>query len=206
MANATRPQGHRPPPAQGDGGLVRFLKLALVVLLTVIIILGLVVLIAWLVIRPKHVTFSVEDVYVHNYNLTHDHLDATFDLTLAINNRNRHVSFYYDFAELSVKYEDNTLAVDTIPPFHQGHRNVTRLYVKREAKGVALRQPVSRNLRLERTSGTVVLDVTVRSRVRYKVGAWKSRDRTVGIYCSPVLGHFNRSKNFEGTKCSIEIK
>lgn len=83
---------------------------------------------------------------------------------------------------------------------------MTRLYVKPVAQDVPLLQAVSRNLRLERTAGTVVLDITIRSRVRYKVGAWKSKDRTVMIYCSPVLGHFTRSKSFEGTKCNIEIK
>lgn len=84
-------------------------------------------------------------------------------------------------------------------------RNVTHLHVKAMAQDVPLHQAVSRNLRLERAAGVVELDVQIRMRDRYKVGAWKSKERTVRIYCSPVLGHFTRSRSFEGTECDVEL-
>ncbi|OWM68939.1 uncharacterized protein At1g08160-like [Punica granatum] len=210
MATRLQPPPPQPPPPQLPPPAPRpthsnIFRCVACILLTLIILAGLCILIIWLVVHPKHVIVSVEDAYVHNYNLTDDHLSATFDLTVVINNRNRHVSFYYDSAELSVRYEDQKLALDTIQPFYQGHKNVTRLYVKPSARDVPLLQVISRNLRLERTAGTVELDVRIRARIRYKVGAWKSRDRTVKIYCSPVLGHFTRSKSFEGTKCNIQL-
>lgn len=116
MARATRPQPPPQPPLPPRG------KCAAFTLLAIIILLGLCFLVIWLVIHPKHVGFTVRDAYVYNYNLAHDHLNATFDLTLEINNHNRHVSFYYNFAELSVRYEYQTLTLHTIQPFYLGHR------------------------------------------------------------------------------------
>lgn len=190
---------------QGRGPSSIALKFCSIIILILILLVGLILIIIWLAIRPRHVIISVHDVYVHDYNLTHNHLNATFNLTLISKNRNRHVSFYYDSAKLSVIYDDQTLAQVTVPSFHQPRKNMTVVYVEAAARDLLLHDSVSRNLRIERTSGTVGLEVQIKAKIRFKVGVWKSNRRNVKITCAPVLVVFAHSRSFEETKCKVHI-
>ncbi|XP_048139916.1 uncharacterized protein At1g08160-like [Rhodamnia argentea] len=199
MATTTTP----PPPRQrGRFGLA---KCAALTLLSLIVLAGLAVLIAWLVIHPRRLVFTVDDAYIDHYNLTKDHLDATFDLSLRAYNPNRRVSVYYDDIQVTVEYDHQGLASTTAEPFFQGHRNETELHVMPQAWDVALHSPASKILRTERSSGAVQLEVRLHAKVRFKVGIWKSRHRLLRVYCAPVLGLFTRARSFGTKDCDVDL-
>ncbi|KAG6632235.1 hypothetical protein I3843_13G127400 [Carya illinoinensis] len=186
----------------------RLLRYTAIVLLALMILIAISVLIAWLVIRPKRLVFTVEGGSVHNFNLTHDqHLTATFGFSIISYNPNRRVSFYYDSIEVWASYDDHDIAFSAVDPFFQPHRNVTRLYVKLAAQNVSLSRSISRELRLDKSRGQVELTVLLDTRVRLKVGSWKSRDRILRIWCSPVfdLVHLSSSNNFHMKYCDLEL-
>ncbi|XP_028808161.1 uncharacterized protein At1g08160-like [Neltuma alba] len=192
-----------PPPSRKRSGLLRCIAIGI---LALIILLGLAVLITWLVLKPKGLVYTVENASIHNFNLTDaNHLYANFDLTIRSYNPNHRVSFYYDSVEISVKYEDQTLATNRVQPFFQPHKNVTRLQARLTSQTVALYGSVPKDLRQERRSGDIELDVLMKARIRFKVGLWKSEDRTMRIFCSPVLVHFSESKGFERVYCDVEL-
>ncbi|MED6134151.1 hypothetical protein PIB30_034679 [Stylosanthes scabra] len=183
--------------------LLRYIAM---VILALIILVGIAVLITWLVLRPKRLVYSVEDAAIHNFNLTDaDHLNSNFYFTIRAYNPNRRVSVYYDSVEVSVRYEDQTLATNAVQPFFQGHKNVTRLHASLSAQTVALFGNVPKDLKLERTSGDIELDVWIKARIRFKVGKWKSKHRTMKIFCSNVLVKFSRSKSFPRTPCHVDL-
>ena len=185
--------------APRHSGLLRLLAIAI---LALIVLGGIAILIIWLVLNPKRFVYSVEDASIHNFNLTDaNHLYSNFDFTIRAYNPNTRVSIYYDSVEVSVRYEEQTLATNAVAPFFQGHRNQTWLHVRLTAQTVALYGSLPNDLRLEKSSGDIELDVLVRARIRFKVGLWKSTHRTLRIFCSPVLVHFSRSKGFERTFC-----
>lgn len=189
------------PPKHSN--LLRYIAM---IILALIILVGIAVLIIWLVLKPKRLEYSVESASIHHFNLTDaNHLYANFDFTLRAYNPNSRVSIYYDTVEVSVRYEDQTLATNAVQPFFQSHKNVTRLHVGLTAQTVALYESVPKDLKLERSSGDIELDVLVRARIRFKVGAWKSRHRVLRIFCSPVLVHFSKAKNFQRAPCDVEI-
>lgn len=195
----SQPQAARPKRPN----LLRFIAM---IALALIILVGIAVLIIWLVLKPKHLEYSVEDAAIHNFNLTDaNHLYANFDFTLRAYNPNSKVSIYYDSVEVSVRYEDQTLATNAVQPFLQPHKNVTRMHVRLTAQTVALYESVPKDIRLERSSGDIELDVLVRARIRFKVGVWKSKHRTMKILCSPVLVNFSKAKSFERASCDVEI-
>ncbi|KAK8550823.1 hypothetical protein V6N13_119326 [Hibiscus sabdariffa] len=94
-------------------------------LIPLIVLVGLDVLITWLVINPKKLLYTLENGSVQDFNLTNNHLNATFDFVLRAHNPNRRLSVYYDHIEPTVTYEDQTIAFKTIDPFFQPHRNVS---------------------------------------------------------------------------------
>uniref|UniRef100_A0A5B7AW29 Late embryogenesis abundant protein LEA-2 subgroup domain-containing protein n=1 Tax=Davidia involucrata TaxID=16924 RepID=A0A5B7AW29_DAVIN len=195
-----------PPPQAARRRHSKLVRCIAIVLLALIVLVGIAVLILWLAIKPKRFVYTIEDGSVHGFNLNNDdHFNATFDIVLRSYNPNGKVSIYYDKMEVTVSYEDEMMAFNTVDPFFQPHRNVTRLEVKLMAQDVSLIGFAAKNLRLEKSSGEVELDVRVKAKVRLKVGVWKSGHRTLKIFCSPVLVHFSSSKGFERTFCDVDL-
>ncbi|XP_027351555.1 uncharacterized protein At1g08160-like [Abrus precatorius] len=199
----------QPPQSQAQAAKPKgsnMLRYIAMIVLALIILVGIAVLIIWLVLKPKRLEYSVENAAIHNFNLTDtNHLYANFDLTIRSYNPNSKVSLYYDSMEVSVRYEDQTLATNAVQPFFQSHKNVTRLRVGLTAQTVALYDSAPKDLRVERSGGDVDFDVKVRARIRFKVGAWKSKHRVLNIFCSPVSIKFSRAKSFERTPCEVEL-
>ncbi|KAK6926705.1 Late embryogenesis abundant protein, LEA_2 subgroup [Dillenia turbinata] len=191
-----------PQPAKPHHKLLRWIAIAI---LALIVIVGLAVLIIWLTIKPKRLVYSVEEVLIQNFNLTNNHLNATFDIVMTAYNPNTKVSFYYDSVEVTVTYHDQTVAFTGVEPFFQSHQNVTRLEVKPVAQYLPLKGSVAMDLGHEKSSGEVKLAVYVKARIRFKVGVWKSKDRTLRVACDRVSAHFYSAKRFEMTFCDVDL-
>jgi hypothetical protein len=90
---------------QRAGGARRLLYCLIALVVTIAVIVGLIILIFWLVVRPKPIDYYVDGASVHDFNISSSNaLNATFDLTLIADNRNRKVSVYYDDYEITVWY------------------------------------------------------------------------------------------------------
>lgn len=202
MANTTTSQ---PPPPSARPVHSKLLRVIAVIILALIVLVGIAVLITWLVIKPKQLAYIIEARSVHNFNLNKDHLNASFDFVLRAHNPNCRVSVYYDSIDMSVAYEDQTIAFNTLEPFYQPRRNVTRLEARLEARDVALSKSLSGDLRLEKASGQVQLEVRVSARIRFKVGVLKLKHRTLRVLCSPVIVHVSSWKSFESTHCDLDF-
>lgn len=180
-------------------------KIIAIVLLSLIVLVGLAVLITWLAIRPKKLVYTIEDGSIHGFNLSHDRLTANFDFILRAHNPNHKVKIYYDAMDVSVLYDDQQIAFYTVEPFYQPRKNVTKLEVKPVANCVLLMRSVSKDLRLEKSSGVVELAVYLKAKIRFKVGMWKLRRRTLKIRCKPVLVPLSSSKHFERVHCDVDL-
>ncbi|PON55345.1 Late embryogenesis abundant protein [Parasponia andersonii] len=190
------------PPRQR----AHILRWAAMLFLALIVLVGIAVLIIWLVIKPKRLVFSVEDGSVYNFNISNDnHLNASFNFVVRSYNPNSRVSIYYDSIESRVDYDDQSLAFSVVDSFFQPHWNVTRLQVKLEAQSTALLGSVSKDIKLEKSSGEMELDLWLKAKIRFKVGAWKSSHRTLKVSCSPVVVHFSRPKAFNRALCDVEL-
>lgn len=195
-----------PPPTQPQPtARSRLVRLIAIILLALIVLVGLAVLITWLAVRPRHLQYSIEDRSVHGFGLSHNHLNASFNFILRAHNPNTRVSIYYDKIEAVVTYKDQTVAFNTVAPFHQPRKNVTHLGVSLVAKDVGLFGDVGRQIRREKGTGQIEVEVNVKARIRFKVGVWKSSRRTLRIECEPVLVRLSSSNGFERTPCDVDL-
>lgn len=196
-----------PPPSQTSAPPrhSKLLRIIAIVLLVLIVLVGLAVLIIWLVIKPRNLKYSIEDGSIKGFNLTDNHLNSNFSFVLRGHNPNGKVSIYYDKIEVSVLYDDQTVAFDTVEPFFQPHGNVTRLGLNLVAKDASLVKTAAKDLSLEKSSGEVEWEVKMKAKIRFKVGSWKLRRRTMRVTCEPVLVHFSSSKAFERTTCDVDL-
>lgn len=201
MANTAPPQQH----AAARPGHSKLLRTIAIVLLALIILVALVVLIIWLVIKPKRLVYTIEDGSIHNFNLTNDHLDANFYFAIRAYNPNKKVKIYNDKVEVSVFYNDQKVAFNSVSPFSQPHQNVTRIKVGLLARNASLDQEDSKDLRLEKSSGEIEFEVKVKSRIRYRVGKWKSSRRTMKVTCKGVMLHTSSHKGFDRNYCNVDL-
>ncbi|CAN4120405.1 unnamed protein product [Withania somnifera] len=165
-------------------------------LLTLLIIVGIVVLIIWLVLRPHKILYSIENSSIHNYNLTNNnHLNANFNFTIRAYNPNKRVSIYYDYIEVKLFSDSQSIAFNNIiQPFYQPHRNVTHLNVSLSVNDVALYEDIAHDFKTQRSSGNVEVEMKIRAKIRFKVGKWKSSHRKLKILCTPRVNFSNSRK------------
>lgn len=183
-----------------------FVCYVFLVILTLIFIAAVGVLIAWLVNKPKKINYSVENASVQNFNLTNDtHMSATFKFTIRSNNRNHKNSVYYDSVEIFVKFKDQTIAFDTIEPFHQPPMNVTQVDDTLVAQNVVVFKSNVKELKAQTSLGKIDFEVYVKARVRFKVGIWKSARHTAKIKCSHVTVSLSKSHNSQKSSCDVDI-
>ncbi|PHU13941.1 hypothetical protein BC332_15146, partial [Capsicum chinense] len=151
-------------------------KCIALILLTIIVIVGITILIIWLSVKPRRPIYTIENASLHNYNMTkNDHLYGNFNFTLKAYNPNSRVSIYYDSIEVKLYYNSEQIAFNNAQPFFQPRRNVTYLDLYLSAKDVVLYGDVARNLKTERTTGAVDVEIKVRAKIKFKVGIWKLR-------------------------------
>ncbi|KAF8403160.1 hypothetical protein HHK36_011257 [Tetracentron sinense] len=190
-------------PRSRQGGLIRCI--AIMVLVT-IILFGLIILIIWLEVRPKLLTFTVEESSVHGFHLEKNHINGTFRFSMKSYNPNSKVSVYYNSMNVYVVYDEQTIAFsDAVVPFFQPRHNGTQFVVKPVAQPVLLMGSVSRDLRLEEKTGDIEVAVKVKANIRFRLGIWKSSERTLRVFCSSVVVHISSAKNFERSYCDVHL-
>lgn len=176
-----------------------------------VLLAGLAALIFWLVVRPKPIDYSVTRAVVRHFNVTPPPdaaVNATFYITVAADNPNRHVSILYDWVEFRVLYgEDAQLAIADAPAFRQPHRNETRLDVRAVARSMPVAEQTARELQHDLAAGEVGVDVRVRARVQFKVAGVRSRHYSLQAFCSPVVIGLSPSsaRSFQSVPCDVGI-
>ncbi|XP_059311367.1 uncharacterized protein At1g08160-like [Lycium ferocissimum] len=194
------------PPAAPPRPPVSLFRCIAISLLTLLIIVGIVVLIVWLVLRPRKMVYSIENSSIHDYNLTNiNHLNAKFNFTIRAKNPNKRVSIYYDNIEVKLFFNSQPLAFNYVEPFYQPRRNVTHFDVSLPANDVALYGDIARDFKTERTGGSVEVQVKIRAKIRFKVGKWKSRHRKLRILCTPRVNFSNSKRNFKSFPCDVDV-
>lgn len=193
-----------PPPPETPSPASKLVRIIAVVILALIVLVGLAVLITWLAVKPKQLVFRIDNASARDFSLKNDHLNATFAFLIKAHNPNGRISVYYGPAEVSAAYDGQTVAFNTLAPFRQPRRNVTRLAATLVARDVALPRDVSTDLAVQRKSGNIGLVVRIKARIRFKVGIFKLKHYTLRVSCSPVKVRMPLFKNFETAACDLD--
>lgn len=101
-------------------------------------------------------------------------------------------------------YYGNPLFHGNVGPFYQPVRNVTDLDVDVAANGTALHGAAAEDMRMEKASGSVKLEVNIVCKIRMKIGVFKVH-RTATARCGPYDVAFSESKGFKRVTCDTDI-
>jgi hypothetical protein len=95
-------RGRASVPGLPDQHLGRLQCIA-IALLFLIIVVGLIILMCWLIVRPQQFVYTIEHAAIQRFNISStNQLDAAINLTLRAINPNYKVAVYYDDLKLSL--------------------------------------------------------------------------------------------------------
>ncbi|RLM70159.1 protein YLS9-like [Panicum miliaceum] len=171
----------------GDDEFKQSLRRLLGVLLFLALLVGLIALIIYLVLRPTHPRFILQDAALRQLDLSNGSaplLSAAAQVTLASRNPNARVGVHYDRLDVyaSYKYQQVTLA-SGLPAVYQGHGDVDVWSPVLAGPNVPFAPFLADAMRKDIANGYLIMEVRIDGRVRWKVGSWTSGHYHIFVTC-----------------------
>ncbi|XP_043691530.1 NDR1/HIN1-like protein 3 [Telopea speciosissima] len=202
---------HRPGRGPGCLGCCGccLLNCLLKIIFSIIIVLGLIILVVWLALRPNKIKFYVVDASLTQFNLTGTTLRYDLALNITVRNPNKKIGVYYDSIEAKAYYDDILFGTDTLSPFYQGHKNTSMLSPAFQGESqLSLSSKALSEYNTETSGGEYYVDVKLYLRVRFKIGKIKTSRMKPKVKCDlkvPVVSNRNSAGGFGTTKCEIDF-
>ncbi|XP_021767420.1 NDR1/HIN1-like protein 10 [Chenopodium quinoa] len=205
--NYNAPQPYYPPQPRAT-----FFRRFFAALIAVFIIFGVILLIVWLVLRPRIPAFTVDSATLSSLNTSTSpsQISGTWSLHFSVANPNHKLHVYYDEIEARLFYKNSLVSQNQLPPFEQGTKNVTTMDAQLVASSAYLELDLVNKLRDDRSRGSVKFDVQVLALVRFKAGGWRARRRFLRVFCDDLAVAFSSNStkgNLSGgpRRCSVGI-
>ncbi|KAI6669767.1 hypothetical protein NL676_004652 [Syzygium grande] len=163
-----------------------FLRYFLVAMIAFFVIIGTVLFIVWLVLRPRLPEFRVESVALANFSVSNasQHVSGDWLVRFQVANPNKKMKISYTDMESSIYYKSDYLSTTRLPPFDQGTRNQTVVQASFAAVDSYVDAWAVSGINTERASGAVNFQVRVIALARFKAGWWRARRRLIRVLCS----------------------
>ena len=173
---------------------------------TVFVVLGIVIVmslsmgIIWAVVRPKRPIVAIEMGYITKGLLSDTTLETHLEFVIRFYNPNKKATTYYDSIEFYNHFSTGITNVGSkSESFSQPALNVTRVNC---SFGVTFRTMFGK-MRRYIDSGQLSVKISMKGKIRFEQGKWKSKPRAVGIYCG--TRKVRLEKSYETTSCYVDL-
>ncbi|OEL19670.1 NDR1/HIN1-like protein 12 [Dichanthelium oligosanthes] len=171
----------------GDSDFKQTCRRLLIILLGLAVIVGVIALIVYLVLRPTHPRFILQDATLRQLDLSNGSapiLSTAAQVTIASRNPNDRIGVYYDRLDVyaSYKYQQVTLA-SRLPTVYQGHGDVDVWSPVLTGPNVPFAPFLADAMRNDIANGYLMMEVRIDGRVRWKVGSWTSGHYHIFVTC-----------------------
>ncbi|KAL1201908.1 hypothetical protein V5N11_014867 [Cardamine amara subsp. amara] len=181
----------------------------IVALILLGLLVGLAILITYLTLRPKRLIYTVEAASVQDFAIGNDdHINAKFNYVIKSYNPEKHVSVRYHSMRISTAHHNQSVAHEEISAFKQRPKNETRIETQQlVSHNRALSKFNAKDLRAEKSKGTIEMKVYITARVSYKTWIFRSRRRTLKAVCTPVMINVTASSlnGFQRVLCKTRL-
>ncbi|KAL9228618.1 hypothetical protein vseg_004174 [Gypsophila vaccaria] len=176
---------HAPPPPAPHAVFFRRFMSALI---ATFIIIGVILFIVWLVLRPRVPVFTVDSLTLASLNLTapSSEISATWTVHLSVSNPNTKLHVYYDKIIARIFYKSSFITQNQLPPFDQPTKNLTAVTAQLVASSAYVAPDVVKDFNGDRGRGSVKFDVQMIALVRFKSGGWRARTRYLRVLCDDL--------------------
>ncbi|KAJ1270929.1 hypothetical protein BS78_06G088500 [Paspalum vaginatum] len=157
-------------------------------ILTLAAVVGFIVLVIYLALRPSKPSFYLQDVQLRSIDLSDPALSLDLQVTVASRNPNERVGVYYKTLDAFTTYRDEPVTVPVaLPAIYQGHKDSSVWSPVMSGDAVPVAQYVADAMRQDIAAGYVLLHVRIDGRVKWKVGSWVSGGYHLFVNCPALL-------------------
>lgn len=155
-----------------------------------IILILFIILLIFLILRPTKPHFILQDATIYSFNISSPNfLTTNFQITLASRNPNDKIGIYYDKLDVYATYRGQQITLPTLlPQTYQGHKDFTIWSPFVYGNSVPVAPYLSESLNEDQMAGTVLINVKVDGRVRWKVGTFVSGKYRLNVNCPAYVG------------------
>ncbi|EOA37041.1 hypothetical protein CARUB_v10010132mg [Capsella rubella] len=179
-------QNHNPYYAPQPNPRAVLFRRLFIVFMAFLLILGLILFIFFLVVRPQLPDVYLNSLSVSNFNVSNNQVSGKWDLQAQIRNPNSKMSLYYDSLGCLLYYHRAPLSDTRLPPFSQGKKDQTVVNATLSVSGTYVEGRLADAIAKERgAKGSVEFDLRMGSFVTFRYGAFRRR-RYVSVYCDDV--------------------
>ncbi|XP_020080574.1 NDR1/HIN1-like protein 10 [Ananas comosus] len=176
---------------------------------SIVVILGIIVLVVWLVIRPYGLKAHAESAALTQFALSSSNtLDFNLTVDIAVRNRNKRIGIYYDYIESQAFYDGDRFGFELLPPFYQGHKTTSEIKPAFQGTQLMLGNSVSTTYNTEKGKGFYNVDVKVYTKLRLKIWIFKIHHVNPTIKCTlslPVPSNTSSTSTVNlGTDCDVD--
>ncbi|KAK7312676.1 hypothetical protein VNO77_36735 [Canavalia gladiata] len=163
-----------------------------------IVLILLIIFLIWIILRPTKPRFIIQDATLYTFNFsstspsvtspTPNILTLTMQVTLAAHNPNHRIGIYYHNLYAYASYRNQQISLATsIPNTYQGHKDFTIWSPFIYGNAVPVSPFLLSALQLDQSTGTVLVNVKVNGRVKWKVGTWISGRYHIYVNCPAYI-------------------
>ncbi|GLJ40740.1 hypothetical protein SUGI_0842170 [Cryptomeria japonica] len=175
-------------------------------LLFLIVLVVILVAILFLVFQPRIPKYSVEDIKVHEFNLSRELV--VMDVIIRAKNPNKRIGIdYKNSNRLWVSHYETVMCRGSLPGFHQGHMNTSTLEARLTANGLHFPKELSSSIKDQQNDGDVHLNVGMDFPVTIKMGILKSMKFDFKVRCDLSVMRLlsNQTAGIQRGSCRLRI-
>ncbi|KAI4382226.1 hypothetical protein MLD38_008215 [Melastoma candidum] len=159
-------------------------------LLGIVVVVLFAVLLIFLILRPTKPSFILRDAMVYNFNSTASPtlLTTTIQVTISTRNPNARVGVYYQKLDVYASYRGQQITLPVqLPDSYQGHKEIVEWSPFLYGESVPVSPFLAESLAEDQNVGTVLLNIKVDGKVKWKVGTWVSGKYLLHANCPALL-------------------
>ncbi|KAF8015975.1 hypothetical protein BT93_H1504 [Corymbia citriodora subsp. variegata] len=167
----------------------KFLRYFLVAMIAFFVVVGTILFIVWIILRPHYPVFRVESMTLTNFSVSSSSPRVSGDwlVRLQVANPNKKMKIDYTEIESYVYYKSEPLSTARLPPFSQGTGNQTVVQVSLTAVDSYVDDWAAGAINAERASGAVSFQVRLIALAQFRDGWWPMRWRVIRVLCGNLV-------------------
>lgn len=157
--------------------------------LCLLLVIGVILFITWLRLRPHRPRFHLLSFSIAGLNQENGFLNAAISFNVSDRNPNESIGIYYDNGEASVFYREQRIGATVLQfPDYQNPKSTTYMYGMLNGAAMTADDRIWREFRADMKKGSLGFRLELRSGIRFKVSTWDSRRHRLHASCYAAVG------------------
>ncbi|KAJ0018730.1 hypothetical protein Pint_10875 [Pistacia integerrima] len=168
----------------------RVSKTLCVIFLSLLLIVGIIMFILWLSLRPHRPRFHIHEFSIPGLAQATGFENAELNFNVTARNPNQHIGIYYSSTEAFVYYKDQRVgATPLAEPFYQEPKNTTIMAATLSGATLTVNSQRWTEFMNDRAQGRVAFRLEIVSSIRFKVSTWwESKHHRMHANCDAIVG------------------